>query len=152
MKTLPRLLLVTLALSVLASYVSASTVMVGDPRPPTDPNNVKVYMETPRHFDRIAIIRKGSGGSWAFSDQSQVDEAIAKIRIEAAKVGANGILLQVIETDSRGGVGIGIGGFGLGGGRRRGWGGPSVGIGTSFYAPILHKTVQAEAIYVHHKN
>lgn len=151
MKTLPRLLLVTLAVCVLASYVSASTVIVGEPRPPTNPNNVKVYMETPRHFDRIAIIRKGSGGSWAFSDQSQVDEAIAKIRIEAAKVGANGILLQVIETDSRGGVGIGIGGFGLGGHRRHGWGGPSVGIGTSFYAPIMHKTVQAEAIYVRKK-
>ena len=107
-------------------------------------------METPRRFDRIAIIRKGSGGSWAFSDQNQVDNAIAKIRIEAARVGANGILLQVIETNSRGGVGIGIGGFGLGG-RRRGWGGPSVGIGTSFYAPIMHKTVQAEAIYVRRK-
>jgi hypothetical protein len=66
--------------------------------------------------------------------------------MEAAKVGANGILLQVIETNSNGGVGIGIGGFGLGGGR---WhNGPGVGVGGSFYAPILHKTVQAEAIYV----
>ena len=126
--------------------------MVGDPRPPTNPNNVQVYMETPRHFDRIAIIRKGSSGSWAFSDQSQVDEAIAKIRIEAAKVGANGILLQVIETNSGGGVGIGIGGFGLGGGRHHGWrGGNSIGVGGSFYAPIMHKTVQAEAIYVRKK-
>jgi len=70
-------------------------------------------------------------------------------KVEAAKVGANGILLQIIETNSNGGVGIGIGGIGLGGG---GWhhhgGGPSVGVGGSFFAPILHKTVQAEAIYV----
>jgi hypothetical protein len=151
MKTLPRLLLPTLAMCVLASSVSASTVMVGEPRPPTNPANVKVYMETPRHFDRIAIIRKGSA-SWAFSDQSQVDEAIAKIRVEAAKVGANGILLQVIETNSGGGVGIGIGGFGLGGGRHHGWrGGNSIGVGGSFYAPIMNKTVQAEAIYVRKK-
>jgi len=116
--------------------------MVGEARPPTDPDRVKVYMEPPRKFDRIAIIRKGSSGSWAFTDQSQVDEAIAKIKVEAAKVGANGILLQVIETNSGGGIGIGIGGFGFPGRH------VAVGGGTSFYAPILHKTVQAEAIYV----
>ena len=145
MKKLSRVLLAALAASVLALYVSASTIMVGEPRPPTNPNNVKVYMEAPRRFDRIAIIRKGSGGAWAFSDQNQVDQAIAKIRVEAAKVGANGILLQVIENHSGGGIGIGIGGFGFPG-RRVGVGG-----GASFYAPIMHKTVQAEAIYVHHR-
>jgi hypothetical protein len=126
--------------------------MVGEPRPPTNPAHVKVYMEVPRHFDRIAIIRKGSG-SWAFSDQSQVDQAIAKIRVEAAKVGANGILLQVVETSSGGGVGIGIGGLGFGGGHHGGGHhGNRIGVGGSFYAPIINKTVQAEAIYVHRRN
>lgn len=142
MKTLLRVLSITPLICLLCSYVSASTFMVGEPRPPTDPDRVKVYMEPPRKFDRIAIIRKGSSGSWAFTDQSQVDEAIAKIKVEAAKVGANGILLQVIETNSGGGIGIGIGGFGFPGRHI------AVGGGTSFYAPILHKTVQAEAIYV----
>ena len=122
--------------------------MVGQPRPPTNPAKVKVYMEPPRKFDRIAIITKGSGGSWAFSDQNQIDEAVAKIKIEAAKLGANGIFLQAVETRSGGGIGIGIGGFGVGRHGHHGWGGHSVGVGGSFYAPIMHKTVQAEAIYV----
>ena len=153
MKTLFRVLSVTLFVCLLAAFASASTTMVGEARPPISPDRVKVYMEAPSKFDRIAIIRKGSGGAWAFSDQSQVDEAIAKIRVEAAKVGANGILLQVIETNSGGGIGIGVGGFGIGGGpyHHHGWNGTSVGVGGSFYAPILHKTVQAEAIYVHKK-
>jgi hypothetical protein len=153
MKTSFRVLLLTSVVCVLASYVSASTVMVGEARPPTNLANVKVYMEPPSRFDRIAIIRKGSG-AWAFADQTQVDEAIAKIRVEAAKVGANGILLQVVETNSSGGLGIGVGGLGIGGGpyHHHGWhGGTSVGVGGSFYAPILHKTVQAEAIYVRKK-
>lgn len=142
MKILLRALSITPLICLLCSYASASTFMVGEARPPTDPDRVKVYMEPPRKFDRIAIIRKGSSGSWAFTDQSQVDEAIAKIKVEAAKVGANGILLQVIETNSGGGIGIGIGGFGFPGRH------VAIGGGTSFYAPILHKTVQAEAIYV----
>jgi hypothetical protein len=153
MKTLLRVSSAGLFACLLAAFASASTVMVGEPRPPISPDRVNVYMEAPRKFDRIAIIRKGSG-AWAFSDQTQVEEAIAKIKIEAAKVGANGILLQVVETNSSGGLGIGVGGFGIGGGpyHRHGWyGGNSVGVGGSFYAPVLHKTVQAEAIYVRKK-
>lgn len=142
MKTSERVLLFTPIFCLLASYALASTIMVGEARPPTNPASVKVYMEPPRKFDRIAIIRKGSGGAWAFEDQSQIDNAIAKIKVEAAKVGANGILLQTVETHQTGGVGIGIGGFGFPGRH------VAVGGGTSFYAPILHKTVQAEAIYV----
>jgi hypothetical protein len=150
MKTSMRALSVLSFVCLFAVSVAASTIMVGEPRPPTNPASVKVYMEPPSRFDRIAIIRKGSGG-WAFADQGQVDEAIAKIRVEAAKVGANGILLQAVETSSNGGIGIGVGGFGGGPFHHHGWHGNSVGVGGSFYAPILHKTVQAEAIFVKKK-
>lgn len=150
MKTLFRALSVTLLVCLLAGYAWAGTIMVGQPRPPISPALVKVYMEPPRHFDRIAIITKGSGGSWAFSDQGDIDRAIEKIRVEAARLGANGIFLQAVESHEGGGIGIGIGGFGVGGGHHHhnGWGGTSVGVGGSFYAPIMHKTVQAEAIWV----
>ena len=153
MKTLLRVSSVGLFVGLLVSVAAASTLMVGQARPPISPDRVNVYMEPPRKFDRIAIIRKGSG-AWAFSDQTQVEEAVAKIKIEAAKVGANGILLQAVETRSDGGLGIGVGGFGIGHGRHyhHGWyGGNSIGVGGSFYTPILHKTVQAEAIYVKKK-
>lgn len=144
MKTSFRVLSITLLVCLLAASAAASTIMVGEAHSPISPDRVKVYMEPPRNFDRIAIIRKGSGGAWAFSDQNQVDDAIAKIKVEAAKVGANGILLQAIENRQGGGIGIGIGGFGFPGRH------VAVGGGTSFYAPIMHKTVQAEAIYVRH--
>ena len=67
-----------------------------------------------------------------------------RLKAEAAKLGANGIILTAIENRSGGGVAIGIGGFGF----------PSrhvaVGGGTTLYAPIMHKSVQAEAIHVRH--
>jgi hypothetical protein len=63
MKTSQRVLLFTPIICLLASYALASTIMVGEARPPTNPASVKVYMEPPRKFDRIAIIRKGSGGA-----------------------------------------------------------------------------------------
>jgi hypothetical protein len=120
-------------------------IMVGQPRPAITPDAVRVYTTPPRHFARIAIINSSSGGSWAFTSRGQVDEAIARIKEKAAKVGANGVLLEAVSTTSSGGLGIGVGGFGIGGGRHHFY---AAGGGGSFYGPILHKTVQATAIYV----
>ena len=142
MKRSLRILSITMFVSLLCGYVSAGTIIVGQPRPPISPDRVKVYWDAPRKYDRIAIITKGSGGAWIFSDSNEVDSAIARIKTEAAKLGANGIILTAIENRSGGGVAIGVGGFGF----------PSrhvaVGGGTTLYAPIMHKTVQAEAIHV----
>jgi hypothetical protein len=142
MKKFLPVLLVTMFGGLLCGNASAGTTIVGEVRPAIDPARVKVYWDAPRRFDRIAIITKGSGGAWIFSDNSEVDTAIAKIRIEAAKLGANGIILTAIEDRSGGGVSIGVGGFGFPGHH------VAVGGGTTLYAPIMHKSVQAEAIYV----
>jgi hypothetical protein len=129
----------------LSGCATAHVIMVGPARPAISADLVRAYTTPPRHFERIAIINSSSGGSWAFADRGQTDEAIAKIREEAAKLGANGVLLQAVGTRSSGNLGISIGGFGFGGGRHHAY---AVGGGGSFYGPILHKTVQATAIYV----
>lgn len=145
MKMLSRAASILPIVFLLSGCATAHVIMVGQARPATSPDLVRVYTATPRHFARIAIINSSSGASWAFTERAQVDEAIAKIRKEAAKLGANGILLQAVGTRSSGNLGISIGGFGFGGGRHHAY---AVGGAGSFYGPILHKTVQATAIYV----
>ena len=119
--------------------------MVGEPRPAISVDEVRVYMTAPRRFQRIAIINSSSGGSWAFTERGQIDDAVAKIKEEAAKLGANGVFLEAVGTRSSGNLGINIGGFGFGGGHHSAY---AVGGSGGFYGPILHKTVQATAIYV----
>ena len=80
MKTFLRILSATMFVSLLCGYASAGTIIVGDVRPPISPDRVKTYWDAPRKYDRIAIITKGSGGSWIFSNNNEVDSAIAKIR------------------------------------------------------------------------
>lgn len=145
MKMLPRVASIVLVVFMLSSCATSHVIMVGQARPAISADLVRIYTAPPRNFERIAIINSSSGGSWAFTERAQVDEAIAKIKEEAAKIGANGILLQAVGTTSSGGLNIGIGGFGFGGGRHHAY---AVGGGGSFYGPILHKTVQATAIYV----
>ena len=68
-----------------------------------------------------------------------------KLKEEAAALGANGVLIEATGTSSSGNLGIGVGGFGGGGGYHNGY---AVSGGGAFGGPILHKTVQASAIYV----
>ena len=145
MKTLSRLLSIALALLLFCGCASSRVFMVGAPRPAISPESVRVYRTPPRRFERIAIISSSSGGAWPFAARGQVDEAIAEVKEKAGEIGANGILLEAVGTTSSGNLGIGVGGFGVGGGRRHFH---AVGGSGSLFAPIVHKTVQATAIYV----
>ena len=119
--------------------------MVGQARPATTADAVRIYYSAPRHYERIAIINSSSGPTWGFTTRGQLEDAIVKLKEEAAKLGANGVLLEATGTSSSGNLGVGVGGFGTGGGYHNGY---AVGGSGAFGAPILHKTAQAIAIYV----
>src|SRR2546423_7752221 len=90
-------------------------MVVGQVRPPINPEAVRVYRAPPRHFERIAIIDSPAGTSWIFPDRPSMDLGISRLREQAAALGANGILLQRVYDVSAGGLAIGGGGFGYGG-------------------------------------
>jgi len=129
----------------LVSCGSIHSIMVGQARPAIAPEAVRVFYTAPRHFERIAIINSSSGPTWAFTTRGQLEDAIAKLREEAARLGANGVLIEATGTSSSGNLGIGVGGFGGDYGYHSGY---AVGGSGAFGGPILHKTAQASAIYV----
>jgi hypothetical protein len=144
MKSISSLGLLT-SFFVLCSCGSTNMIMVGQARPATTPDMVRVYYTPPRHYQRIALINSQSGPTWAFTTRGQMEDAISKLREEAAKVGANGVLIEATGTNSSGNLGLSIGGFGGGGGHHSGY---EVGGGGAVGGPILHKTASATAIYV----
>ena len=84
--------------------VPVSHIIVGDTREPIDPSNVEIYLDYPEQYEKIALIDAGS--NFAFKDpvilfdwQSKMDKATERLKIEAAKLGANGIL--IINTDNK---------------------------------------------------
>ena len=86
-----------------------SHVLVGTPRAPTTPDQVKIYTHPPAEFEQIALLDASSQGSWTWSNQAQTEKAIERLKQEAAKLGANGILLQGVEKIQTGSVGGGVG-------------------------------------------
>jgi uncharacterized protein YbjQ (UPF0145 family) len=57
---------------------------------------VKLYPEPPSDFELIAIISASSDAG--LTEQASVDYAMAELKNQAAKLGANGVLLVSIQT------------------------------------------------------
>jgi hypothetical protein len=140
MSRILKLTLVAAAAALLAACTSSSHVLVGNARAPISPDQVKIYFEPPPKYEQIATLDASSGSMFG-SDQSKTDEAIAKLKAEAAKVGANGILLQGVEKHQSGSIGLGVGGSSYGGNSATG-----AGVGGS--GGLYNKNAKGLAIFV----
>ena len=127
-------------LSLLAACAS-STVIVGKVRPAITAEQVKIYVHPPKRFEEIAVLESSSKSSLAFSSQGKMDVVMRRLKEEAAKVGANGVLLQSTGDVQGGGISIGTGSTSFSGHSALG-----VGVGTS--VAITQKTGSGMAIYV----
>jgi hypothetical protein len=123
------------------SACATSHVLVGTPRPPISPTEVKVYMKPPARYEQIAQIESSSRASWTFTAQGKTDKLIERMKEEAAKLGANGILIQGIGDRPGGSIGLGFGGVHAGGNSATG-----VGVGGS--GTTYQKAGSAMAIFV----
>ena len=138
-----RLPIYALFASLLAACASGH-ILTGTPRPPIDSSQVRVYFAPPPNgYEEIALLESNSG-AFTYGEQNKMDAVIGKLRVEAARVGANGVLFQGTE-DGYGGSGISVGG---GGGHYSGGGGSfsSGGVGVSI-SP-RQKSARGVAIYV----
>ncbi|HEY0503300.1 MAG TPA: hypothetical protein VGD42_07370 [Lysobacter sp.] len=130
--------LVIAGLIALAGAGCASThhVLLGQPRPAISPALVKVYQVPPKRYEEIA--RLDSASAVGFGTQGQTNAAIERLAREAAKLGANGVLLLGVDT-TRSPVSMGVGGGSYG---RHG--GASVGFGI----PTAQRRAAGVAIHV----
>lgn len=129
---------VALALAACAS----SHMLTGTPRPPIDPSQVRIYYgPPPGGFEEIALLETSSG-ALTYGEQNKSDSILAKLRAEAAKLGANGVLFQG-TADGYGGGGASVG---VGGGRVGGSSFSSAGVGVNI-SP-RQKFAKGIAIYV----
>ena len=100
-------LLIMLVLSfILFSCSTGSVIITGTVRPAIDPNEVKIYLTAPLQYETIGIVEASSDVE--VSRQSAQDRVIDELKKQAAKIGANGVLL--INTGERTSGGTFIGG------------------------------------------
>ena len=96
--------IVLLIVMMLVGCVPVSHIIVGEARDPLSPSQVKIYSDFPEDYKKIALIDAGS--NFAFKDpailftwQSKMNKVIERLKIEAAKLGANGVV--IVGTDNK---------------------------------------------------
>lgn len=112
----PRLLLSAAAIGLaLAGCASTSKVMLGPTYPAIAPEQVHIYYQPPARYREVALLETQSG-AFTYGEQNKMNSVLTKLRAEAAKLGANGVLFQGTENGYGGsGVGVGVGGGHFGG-------------------------------------
>lgn len=121
---------------------ATSHVMIGTARPPISPDAVRIYQRPPQaHYEEIARLDTSSQGSFAFTAQAKTDAVIKRLKAEAAKLGANGVLLEGIGDQPSGSIGTG-------GGSASYSGSGSTGVGLGINAGLTRKVAGGLAIYV----
>jgi hypothetical protein len=114
-------------LAVLVGCATGSVIITGNVRPAIDPMEVKIYLELPSQYEIIGIVEASSDVE--ISSQAAQDRVVNELKNQAAKIGANGVVLTNTGTQSGGMSGFYSGGV--------------------FYASSSEtKTAHGQAIYV----
>ena len=133
--------LASLAAAVVAACATNSVVITGTQRPPISPADVKIYSKPPPSFEEIALLNASSDSMFTTGGQKTVDKVIEGLKEQAAKMGANGVILEGFSDQATGSVGTGVGSGSVSGNSAT-----SVGVGGSL--GIYKKTGHGRAIYV----
>ena len=131
-----------LGIACVACACAPSThVLVGQARPPLTPDKVVIYSHPPATYQQIAILDANSKSAFGTGGQKSVDKVIERLKIEAAKLGANGVILEGFSDSETGSIGTGVGSNSY---SRN----SSLGVGLGGSLGIYKKTGHGEAIYV----
>ena len=84
------------------SCASGTALVTGTQRPATIAEEVVIYTEAPEKYEVIGIVTGSSDAGW--TEQDSLDYAIVELKRQAAKIGANGIILESIGTSNSSGV------------------------------------------------
>jgi uncharacterized protein YbjQ (UPF0145 family) len=130
-----------IAVLALAACASDTIVLTGSARPPISPADVRIYSQPPEVFQEIAILDTSKSSAFTTGGQKTVDKVIEGLKEQAAKLGANGIILEGFSDRQTGSVGSGVGGGSASNNS-------AVGVGVGGSLGIYKKTGHGRAIFV----
>ena len=112
----------------ICSCATGSYIITGTTRDPISFEDVVLYLEEPKNYETIGIVNAKSGAGW--DQQGSMDYAIEELKKQAAKLGANGVLITATGSENS----TTVGGHGT---------------GYLYAVPVNAQTVTGKAIYVH---
>jgi hypothetical protein len=133
--------MLTVLCGLLAACVASGPVMLGPPRPPIAPEQVKLYWSPPGKFEPIADLNASSHSVFKPGTQQAMDKVIEELKVKAAKLGANGLMLEGFSDAQTASIGTGVGSQSYSGNT-------AVGVSAAGSFGVFKKTGRARAIFV----
>ena len=78
------------------TITDGSAIVTGIARDPIPVEKVRIYRVAPENYEEIAMLSASAGHDFK-SNSALIESAILELKKEAAKVGANGVLLSNID-------------------------------------------------------
>jgi hypothetical protein len=116
-------------------------VLTGKPRSAIPAAEVRVYTQAPQHFEEIAVFAASRKSVSSAGGERAIAIMIDSMRDQAAKLGANGLLLEDFSDSNSLGLGTAIGSQTY---THNG----SINLGVDGSLGIVKKIAQARAIFV----
>ena len=107
MKSFSRLLALVMATIFFAgcAVTNETSLVVGKARPAISPDQVKIYTKPPAKYEDVAMVSADAAHDF-MSKQDLLDKSVAMIKAQAAKVGANGVLIENLGDFYTGSSGV----------------------------------------------
>jgi hypothetical protein len=97
-------------MAALGGCASSQVSLVGRPRTALSSDQVRIYLEPPAsHYEEIANLTASSSGSFEITAAGKMDKVVERLKRQAARLGANGILLHGVGDQAGGSVVAGAG-------------------------------------------
>lgn len=89
-------LVATINTAYLTSHASppVSHIVIGKVRPAIRSDQVKIYIHPPTNFEEVAVLNSSIKRSTMSEDQKKMDKLLEFLKEDAARLGANGVLIQ----------------------------------------------------------
>lgn len=116
---------------------TSTHVLVGTKRPPISPDQVRIYLDPPPVFEKVAVLSANSNAAFAITSQGRTNVVVERLKAEAAALGANGILFGGIKDQYAGSIGSG-----------NAWVSGNAAWGIGVATPVYQKVGEGIAIYV----
>ena len=89
-----RMTCIAAVVGLVVACAPTSHVLIGTARPAITPAEVKIYSTAPPKFEEIAVLGASNKTLFTTGGQRSTDKVVGRMQAEAARLGANGLVLE----------------------------------------------------------
>jgi hypothetical protein len=140
-RMIARMMVGILTCLAIAACTSSSQLLTGLPRSPVMPDQVRVYTMAPPRFEEIAVLRASRKSASTAGGERAIARMIESMRGQAARLGANGLLLEDFADSEPFSLGTAVG-------SETYTHNASISVGVGGALGVVKKSAKARAIFV----